>query len=80
LRVRLFKEELSADDAKKALDTLVNERDGLMKKYTDLVALLDEQMKNIDTEITSLDAREVSLIPATGPVSHFTSYGSEMDR
>ncbi len=62
LRVRLFKEELSADDAKKALDTLVNERDGLMKKYTDLVALLDEQMKNIDTEITSLDAREVSLI------------------
>lgn len=62
LRVKLLKGEFTADDAKKALDALTNEREGLQKRYADLVGLLDGQMKNIDTEITSLDAREASLI------------------
>ena len=62
LRVKLLKGELTADDAKKALDALANERQGLQKRYADLVGLLDVQMKNIDSEITSLDAREAALI------------------
>jgi hypothetical protein len=62
LRVKLLKGELSQDDAKKALDALVSEREELQKKYADLAGLLDGQMKNIDTELTSLDARESSLI------------------
>ncbi len=62
LRVKLLKGELSQDDAKKALDALVSVREELQKKYADLAGLLDGQMKNIDTELTSLDAREASLI------------------
>jgi hypothetical protein len=61
LRVKLLKGELSGDDAKKALDALAGERDGLQKKYGDLVGMLDTQMKNIDTELESLDKRELTL-------------------
>ena len=60
--MKLLKGELSADDAKKALDALADEREGLQKHYADLVGLLEGQMKNIDSEVTSLEVREASLI------------------
>lgn len=61
LRVRLLKGELTPEDAKKALDALVHEREGLQKQYGGLVELLDEQMKNIDTEVETLTTREATL-------------------
>ena len=61
LRVKLLKGELTGDDAKKALDALASERDALQKKYGDLVGLLDTQMKNIDSELESLDKRKLTL-------------------
>lgn len=61
LRVKLLKGELTGDDAKKALDALAGERDTLQKKYGNLVGLLDTQMKNIDTEVESLEKRELTL-------------------
>jgi len=61
LRVNLLKGELTGDDAKKALDAIAGERDTLQKKYGDLVGLLDTQMKNIDTEVDSLEKRELTL-------------------
>ena len=61
LRVKLLKGELTGDDAKKALDALAGERDTLQKKYGDLVGLLDTQMKNIDSELESLDKRKLTL-------------------
>jgi len=61
LRVKLLKGELTGDDAKKALDSLAGERDALQKKYGDLIGLLDTQMKNIDSELESLDKRKLTL-------------------
>ena len=61
LRVKLLKGELTGDEAKKALDALAGERDALQKKYGDLVGLVDTQMKNIDSELESLDKRELTL-------------------
>jgi hypothetical protein len=61
LRVKLLKGELIPEDAKKALDALVYEREGLQKQYGGLVELLDGQMKNIDTEVETLTTREATL-------------------
>jgi hypothetical protein len=61
LRVKLLKGELIPDDAKKALDALAGEREDLQKKYAGLVELLDGQMKNIDTEVETLNTRETTL-------------------
>ncbi|MCX6688636.1 MAG: hypothetical protein NTZ39_02935 [Methanoregula sp.] len=61
LRVKLLRGELTGEDAKKALDALAGERDALQKKYGDLVGLLDTQMKNIDSELESIEKRELTL-------------------
>ena len=61
LRVKLLKGELTPDEAKKALDALAGEREELQKKYAGLVELLDGQMKNIDTEVETLNTREATL-------------------
>jgi len=61
LRVKLLKGELTPEEAKKALDALAAEREELQKKYAGLVGLLDGQMKNIDTEVETLNAREADL-------------------
>lgn len=61
LRVKLLKGELTPEEAKKALDVLAGEREELQKKYAGLVELLDGQMKNIDTEVETLNTREANL-------------------
>ncbi len=61
LRVKLLKGELTPEEAKKALDALAGERDELQKKYAGLVELLDGQMKNIDTEVDTLNTRDANL-------------------
>lgn len=60
-RVRLLKGECTADGATELLGALRDERDGIQKKYSGLVGILEVQMKNIETGIASLEAREALL-------------------
>lgn len=61
LRVKLLRGDLTPEEANKALEVLAGEREELQKKYAGLIELLDAQMKNIDAEVETLDARELNL-------------------
>jgi hypothetical protein len=61
LRKQILKKELAQEEAKKGIGGLSKEADGIKKEYADLIGAVDTQIKNIDTELENLTAREKEI-------------------